>query len=415
MRRIAWILLALSLAAAATADNWPAWRGADGTGRCRETGVPVQWSATENVRWKTPLPGPGNSTPIVWGDRIFLTQSLDEGGKHRALLCFDRKDGKLLWQQETPFDGQETTHKDNPYCSASPVTDGERVVASLGSAGVVCCDFQGKLLWRRDLGRFEHIWGNAASPVIYRDLVILNCGPGERQFLLAMDKRTGKDVWNVDEPGGRFGQNAQEWVGSWTTPMIHTVNGRDELTMSWPGWVRAYNPLTGALLWSCQGLTNLVYTSPLLSPDAVVAMSGYGGSYLAVRPGGSGDVTQTHRLWHVERAPQRIGSGVILGEHVYMANEPGTAQCIDLKTGNTLWTERLGSSSWGTLVLADGKFYVTNLQGETFVFAAKPTFELIGRNPLGERTLASIAISNGDIFIRTYKHLWCVASTAFSN
>jgi len=179
--------------------------------------------------------------------------------------------------------------------------------------------------------------------------------------------------------------------------------------MSWPLTVKAYNPQTGALLWTCQGLGRLVYSSPLVTPEVVVAMSGYGGPYLAVKPGGKGDVTETHRQWHVERAPQRIGSGVIVGEHIYILNETGTVQCIELKTGKTLWNERVGAGAWGSMVHADGKLYVTNRQGETIVLAAQPTFELLSRNPLHERSNSSPAFSDGEIFVRTFGHLWCIS------
>jgi outer membrane protein assembly factor BamB len=285
------------------------------------------------------------------------------------------------------------------------------VVASHGSAGVVCYDLDGEQLWYRDLGKFEHIWGNAASPIFYQDLVILNCGPGERTFLLALDKKTGKDVWKVEKPGGMYGHKNSEWIGSWSTPIVISVRARDELVMSWPEAVEAYDPRTGEVLWTCKGLGKLVYTSPVGTPDIVVAMSGYHGPYLAVKPGGHGDVTETHRLWRFDqKVPQRIGSGVIVGDFFYIANEPGTAQCMDLKTGQTLWTERLGSGSWGSLVHADGKLYVTNLEGQTFVLAAQPRFEVLSRNPLHERTLASLAISEGDILIRTYENLWCIGA-----
>lgn len=412
MRVLCLVVLLLAAASAATAGNWPAWRGPLGNGYSDETGLPLTWSATENVRWKTPLPGPGNSTPIIWGDRVFLTQSLDRGGRQRAVICLDRRTGKILWQQSITFDGEETTHADNPYGSASPVTDGERVIAWFGSAGAVCYDFEGKELWRRDLGRFEHIWGNASSPLLYRDLAIFNCGPGERTFLLAVDKQTGKDVWKVEIPGGSFGEKSTDWSGSWSTPVLVRVKGRDELLLSWPEAVRAYDPRTGRDLWSCQGLTKLVYTSPVATPEVVVAMSGYGGSALAVRPGGSGDVTATHRLWREPRSPQRIGSGVIIGDYFYVVNAPGTAECIEWKTGKSLWTERIGFASWGNLVYAAGRLYVTTKQGETVVMAASPKFEILARSPLAEPTLASIAVSQGDLFIRTYNHLWCIQSPA---
>ncbi len=415
MKRTGWTVgILMGLTITASAHNWPAWRGPEGNGQCKEKDLPIKWSDTENVRWKVKLPERGNSTPIIWRDRIFLTQALEKEHQ-RAVMCFDRKDGKLLWHKAIEYKEKESTHKTNPYCSASAVTDGKHVIASHGSAGVVCYDFDGNQLWHRDLGKCEHIWGNAASPVIYKDLVILNFGPGERTFLIAMDKRTGRGVWKVDELGGKDGfKGRSEWFGSWSTPVIVPVDGKDQLIMTWGGIVKAYDPNDGELIWSCKGLerTNqpdrLTYTSPLVNSDVVVAMAGFGGPYLAVKTGGEGDVTETHRLWRHESAPQRIGSGVILGDHIYMANEPGTMQCIELKTGKTLWTERMNGGQWSSLVYADGKLYVTSLDGETFVLAAKPTYELLSKNPLGERTLASIAISDGEILLRTYEHLWCI-------
>ena len=395
------------------AENWPGWRGPRGDGTSAEKGLPTTWGPKENVRWKVKLPSPGNSSPIVWGDCVFLTQSIDKAGTERAVLCFDRKDGKELWRKAVPFAGQEPTHGTNPYCSATPVTDGERVIASHGSAGLVCYDFAGKELWRRDLGEFIHIWGNAASPILHGDHVILNCGPGERTSLRAFDKKTGKDVWEVAVPGGKRGESQTDWVGSWSTPRVLAVNGKDQLLMSWPEAVKGHDPATGKELWACRGLTKLVYTSPLVTPDVVVAMSGYGGSALAVKTGGSGDVTDTHRLWHhPKNNPQRIGSGVIVGEHLYMANAgPGTVQCFDLKTGKEVWDkETIGTAHWGSLVLIDGKLYGTDQTGDTYVFAAKPKFELLARNRLGEHTDASLAVSDGDIFVRTHQHLWCIAA-----
>src|SRR5581483_2548081 len=218
--RLAAVLLALStqysvLSTPARADNWPAWRGPTGQGHSAETDLPVKWSATENVKWKVPLPDEGNSTPVVWGDRVFVTQATGKttwppkggGGpataESRMLLCFRRSDGKELWRKEVTYKEPESTHPTNPFCSASPATDGERVIVSHGSAGVFCYDLGGRELWRRDLGKCEHIWGNAASPVIYKNLVILNFGPGPRTFLVALDKQTGREVWKVEEKGSK--------------------------------------------------------------------------------------------------------------------------------------------------------------------------------------------------------------------
>ena len=175
----------------ATADNWPAWRGPSADGVSREKNLPVEWSGAKNIRWKVPLPDRGNSTPVVWGSRIFITQAIESEGR-RTVMCLDRVNGRLLWQSGTAWKEKEETHPDNPYCSASPATDGERVIVSFGSAGVYCYDFDGKELWHRDLGKQQHEWGYASSPVLYRGLCLLNFGPGERSFIIALDKRSGR-------------------------------------------------------------------------------------------------------------------------------------------------------------------------------------------------------------------------------
>lgn len=422
--------LGLVLASSGFAANWPAWRGANADGISTEKNLPVKWSKDENVRWRIPLPEAGNSTPITWGDRIFLTQPV---GDRRTLMCLNRADGKLLWQQGVTTKEKEPTHGTNPFCSASPVTDGERVIVSFASDGLYCYDFNGKELWKRtDLGRQIHIWGNAASPVIYKDLCFLNFGPGETTYLIAVDKKTGKTIWKNDEAGGDAGgvppapKDAAKdapgekkaaprgkWLGSWTTPPIINEGGKDSLIMSWPGRVCSLDPMTGKERWTCDGLNPLVYTSPLHADGIVVAMGGFGGKALAVRTGGSGDVTMSRRLWHHPSSPQRIGSGVIHEGHIYIHNDPGTAMCINLETGKVVWNERLTSpaatgANWSSVMLSEGKCYTITQGGACFVFKASPTFELLSTNPLGERSNSSIVPSNGDLLIRTHKSLWCI-------
>lgn len=378
--------------------------------------MPLRWNSTNNVRWKTALPDRGNATPIIWEDQIFVAQAVENEGK-RLVICFDRRDGRELWRAGTTFEGKELTHEINPYCSASPVTDGERVIAFFGSAGLFCFDMEGKVLWQRDLGKQEHIWGYGASPVIYEDLCIQNFGPGERSFLIAVNKKTGETVWQVDERGHsgqeKPGEERAEWIGSWSTPIIREVQGRKELLMTFPTRVCALDPQTGKELWTCSGLNPLVYTSPLYSEGIVIGMGGYQGAALAVRAGGNGDVTESRRLWHIPRTRQRIGSGVVHGDFVYILNQPGIAECLELESGKARWEERLkgegvSSAAWGSMVLAEDRLYVTNESGDTFVVRASPEFEVLSVNPLGERTLASPAVSSGEIFIRTYKNLWCI-------
>lgn len=367
------------------------------------------------MRWKVPLAHPGNSTPVTWGDAVFLTQA-NKGGTVRSLLCFARPDGKLRWQADVAYPDKERAWHENWYANASPATDGERVVVSFGSAGMHCYDLAGKVLWKRtDLGKWTHAYGNAASPVLYGDLVILWCGPNEgkgRNFLLAASKRTGETVWEHDEP-----------YGSWGTPLVASVGGRDHLIIGRSplakgvpeeraGHLKGFDPTTGTERWSCRGLNSFVYTSALFADGVAVGLSGYGGSALAVKLGGSGDVT-TERLWLHPKNSQRVGSGVIVGGRVYVVDENATPHCYDLKTGEDLWKAepRLkGGLTWGSLVHADGRLYALMRSGETVVFAADPKFAVLAVNRLGagEQTNSSLAISNGDVFIRTFKHLWCV-------
>lgn len=415
MRQLA---LSLTLALAilvhpspAPAGDWPAWRGRDGTGVSDETGLPTEWSGTRNVTWKAPLPGPGNSTPAVWGDRVFVTCAKQKGAV-RSILCFDRNTGKLLWQGDTPFAGEEPTHETNPYCSGSPVTDGRRVFAWHGSAGAVAYDFDGKRLWHRDLGPFTHIWGNGSSPVIHGERVIFYCGPGPETVMLALDAATGETVWKNDLTEAKA-DKPDHWRGFWGTPVLRDVGeGRQELVLSLPGHLAGFDPETGKETWRCRGLSDLVYTSPLIGNGTIVAMSGYQGPAIGMRapkPGETGDLTDTHRLWVAPRSQQRVGSGVIAGDHVYILNDPGVAECIELTTGKAVWKDRAAGSSWGSMVYADGKLYVTDQEGRTVVLRPNPLkLEVIVSNELGETSRSSPAVSDGQIFLRTYKHLYCV-------
>jgi outer membrane protein assembly factor BamB len=347
-RPIAYLLLSLLIAFLAGAD-WPQWRGPLGTGLAPDpVGAPIEWSGEKNVRWKTPLPGPGNSTPIVLGQRVLLTGA-EEGGKLRSLYCFDRKTGKELWRKDTRYAVPELTHPTNPACASSPVTDGERVFVWHGSAGFFAYDLNGNEVWSKDLGKFEHVWGFASSPIIADDLVILSAGPGLRAFVVAMNPGTGEEAWRF-EPKESVSGKVDEFRGSWSTPVLAEIDGRQQLLISLPQRLYSLDPHSGQVIWSCGGLGDLVYTSPLPGDGVVVAMSGYHGPCLAVKTAeASGDVTETHRLWRLDQKPdnpQRVGSGVIVGDYVYIYNEPGIMFCIEARTGKLAWQERLGGTGW---------------------------------------------------------------------
>lgn len=403
------ISLCLLLVTLSHADDWPQWRGPTGMGLATGETAPLHWSNEKNVLWKTKLPAPGNSTPIISKGKVFLTQA-SQNGNERSLICFDRTNGKELWRRTVTYDDKEPTHKTNPQAAASPTTDGETVIAWFGSAGVYAYDFEGKKLWSRDLGDFRHIWGYAASPVIYKDLVLMNCGPGLSAFLIALDKKTGDEVWRRDIPE-LVSEKVEQYHGSWSTPIL--VRGeRDLMLLSAPKKLMAIDPATGDDIWHCDGLTDLVYTSPVTNGKIAVAMSGFHGADLAVRMGGSGDVTKTHKLWghpKGKQIPQRVGTGVMIGDYVYIYNEPGIAWCIDAKTGETTWQKRLGGTGWTSMVHIGKHIYVINTDGKTFVIDPDPAeCKVVAENDLDELTRGSIAVSNGQLFIRTYENLYCI-------
>ncbi len=418
MKQLVATVFLLGFTSIAVADDWPAWRGPTGQGYCFEKDVPLKWSATENVKWKIKLQHPGNSTPIVWKDKIILTMA-NKGGTVRSILCFDRADGKQLWKNDVSYPDKEQNWTPDWYANASPITDGERIVVSFGSAGMYCYDFKGQELWKRtDLGKWQHNFGNASSPVFYHDLCILYVGPDKQKGpngLVAVDKKTGKTIWQKEQKA-LWKKDSDS--GSWGTPIIVSIDGKDQLLYC-PGYrLESVDPKTGAELWFCEGLMEYAYNSPLFSPKhkIAVAMSGYHKSALAVKVGGSGNITQS-RLWHHPSNDQRVGSGVIVGDHVYIYEEASRERftgpkCFELNTGKEVWQleEKIGGTNWGSMVHVDGKLYVLTRDGTTFVLAASPKFEILATNRLdkGEQTNSSPAISNGEIFLRTNRHLWCI-------
>jgi outer membrane protein assembly factor BamB len=409
------LLFTLGFAAPLAAENWPNWRGPENIGISREKNLPLKWSPTENVRWKVKLPEAGNSTPIVWGQRVFLTQPVAAENR-RTLVCLDRKSGDVQWQAGTIHAAAEPTHPTNPYCSASPVTDGARVIVWFGSAGVFCFDLAGKQLWKRDLGVQEHEWGYAASPVIHGDLCFLNFGPGVNEFVVALNKHTGEIVWRYDlpKPTPEELKRDDNLRGSWSTPLVIRAGNRDELILTLADRVLALAPASGKPLWNCEGLGSLVYTSPAWGEGILVALGGYHRAGLAVKPGGQGDVTETLRLWHEPKSRLRLGSGIIHRGHLYINDMKSIVECRDLKTNQAVWEERLAApggnnETWASLILTgDERLYLLNQAGDTFVMAASPKFELLATNSLGEATNSSIVVSDGEIFVRTHEHLWCI-------
>ncbi|MEY4178432.1 MAG: outer membrane protein assembly factor BamB [Planctomycetota bacterium] len=405
-----------SASLAARAADWPSFRGPTLSGLAAEAKAPTRWADDQNIRWKVELPRPGNGSPIVVGDQVYVTSAEDAEGKGRSLYCFDAASGAKKWVRTVTAARKFATHDTNPYCGTTPVATADRVVVWHASAGLHCYDRDGKVLWSRDLGEFEHMWGYGTSPILHAGRVILHSGPGKRVFVGAYELETGKTIWETDEPleGDADRNKAGKYHGSWTTPVIVRVGGDEQLVLAMPTRVVAYRPADGKTLWWCEGTSHsrgdLAYSSPLIAGDVLFVTGGFNGAAFAVRLGGSGNVTETHRLWRKENNPQSIGSGVVVGEYVYRPNAgPGTIECLEPATGKVRWTQRAGVAYWASLVQVGDLLYGIDQDAATVVFRANPDkFEQVAVNKLTGNCNATPAVSGARLFVRTEKSLVCI-------
>jgi outer membrane protein assembly factor BamB len=392
----------LLLAAGAGAEEWPGWRGPRGDGTSKETGIPLRWSRTENLLWKTPLPGTGYSSPVVWGDRIFLTTCLEKK-EQRVLLCLDRQSGKILWQKCVLTAKLEPKHGLNSYASSTPTTDGRHVwVAFLQGAHVqvACYDFKGKRVWLRSPGKFYSKHGFCSSPVLYKDLVILNGDHDGDGYLVALDKATGRQRWRTDRPNK---------TRSYCVPLLIDAAGKKQLVLSGSKCVASYSPDNGKLIWIIDGPTEQFVASLVFADNVLFLTAGFPERHvLAIRLDGKGNVTKTHIPWRHRKAASYVPSPVANGHYFFLVSDFGVASCYQAKTGKRLWLERLGRHHSASPVAAGGYLYFVDDAGTTFVLKAGPRFEVVSKNALGEACYASPAVAHGRLFIRTVKHLYCI-------
>ena len=384
--------------------DWPAWRGPRGDGVSEETDLPIHWSSTDNVCWKAAIPGRGYSSPAIFGDRIFLTTCLESEQK-RVLLCLSRLDGHLLWQREVLSAALEKKHQRNGYATATPATDGAHVyVAFLQGVDVqvVCYDVDGKEIWRHSPGEFHSVHGYAMSPVLWHDLVILNCDQDAQGYLVGMDQQTGQERWRTDRPNH---------TRSYCVPTVFDTAGRTQMVLSGSKCVASYDPATGKQLWIINGPTDQ-YVASLVWSDGVFFLTAGFPTYhlMGIRDDGSGDITKTHILWHDTKRASYVPSPIAYDHLFYVVSDLGWATCIEPKTGQKLWSEKLGRYHSPSPVAADGYLYFLDDDGEIFVLKAGPTFDLVGKNVMGEECRASPAISRGQIFIRTFTTLYCIGA-----
>lgn len=404
-------LLALALLpGVGRAENWPVWRGPRGDGTSRETGIPTHWSSTENVRWKTPLPGRGYSSPVVWGERIFVTWCVEDK-KTRVLGCLDRRDGKLLWDKVVLEAPLERKHGLNSYASATPATDGKHVwVAFLDKPDMVvaCYDFEGKEMWRTSPGKLLSMHGFCSSPILYKDTVILNGDQDGNGYLVALEKSKGKERWRTRRPNR---------TRSYCTPIIVEAGGRTQLVMSGSKCVTGYDPDSGKLLWIIDGPTEQYVASLVYTEGLFFLTTGFPEYHLlAIRPDGNGNVTHSHVAWHHRRLPAKeasyVPSPIAHGKYFFVVSDQGFASCFEARTGKRLWMHKLGRHHSASPVSAEGRLYFPADNGDTYVLRAGPTFEVLAKNPLGEECYASPAIAEGCLYMRTTQHLYCLGTSA---
>jgi outer membrane protein assembly factor BamB len=408
------LALALTLTLGTAAD-WPQFRGPTVSGVSAEKGLPTKWSAKEGIAWKTEIPGPGTSSPVFIGDRIYLTYYSgynvpgkpkgEQSALRRHLLSLDRKTGKIKWDKEfeAKLPEQDNIRDGHGYASSTPAADGDRVYCFFGKSGVFAFDHNGKQLWQADVGTTIHGWGSAASPVLHGDLVIVNASV-ESEMLFAFDKATGKEKWKA--------KGIRE---AWNTPVVvKNKDGKDELIVPIAGKILAFDPNTGNQLWTCNTDIGWYMVPSVVAHDGIVyAIGGRSGvAALAVKTGGTGDVTRTHRLWTGKKG-SNVSSPVFHDKHIYFMNDSNEhAFCLEAATGNVVYEERMprAGTVYASSLMADGKIYYVSRDGKTFVVAAKPEFELLATNDLRDGSIfhATPVAIDGKLFIRSDKYLYCL-------
>jgi outer membrane protein assembly factor BamB len=420
------------LATTAGAANWPQWRGPGGSGVSSERNLPAEWNVNKNIKWKTPIAGRGHSSPVVWGNKIFLTTAIegdvvtgakavthiidgqeflhpDSIGADRRhtfkVICINADTGKILWEQ-TAFEGTpyDNRHRKSSYASSTPVTDGKSVYAFFGTEGLFAYDMNGKLVWKADLGKLGTVgMGTGTSPILYENLIIVQCDEesGAASFIVALDKKTGKEVWRT----------ARKVQASWATPMLVAGAKRTELITSGNEMVIAYDPATGKELWRHKGVDSNAIPSPVANQEMVFISAGFPAKVvMAINMGASGDLGESV-VWKYAKGTAYVPSPILYGEYLYLTTDRGILTCLDAKTGEVKYEGGrlpIPATFTASPIAFEGKILLTSEDGDTFVIKAGPKHEILGTNSVGEPVYASPAVADGKIFIRGEKNIYCV-------
>lgn len=403
----------LACSEAKAAQEWPQFRGPGGQGMSLATNVPVRWSATNNIAWSVEVPGGGWSSPVLAGGRVYLTSAVPESGSGDVslrVLCFDATDGKTLWNVEVlrpdPASAK-AMHQKNSQASPTPIVKDGRIYVHFGHMGTAALDLAGKVVWEETEIKYKPVHGNGGSPALVGDKLVFSCDGASDPFVAALDAATGKVAWKTPR------NTPAQRPFSFSTPLAIEVGGATQVICPGSGLVGAYDPKTGKELWRARyGEGYSVVPRPVFAHGLLFVSSAFDRpEVFAVKPeGAQGDVTDTHVAWSLKKGAPNTPSMLVVGEELYFVSDGGIASCVDAKTGTVHWSERLGGDFSASPVFAEGRLYFQNEAGVGFVLKAGKTFELLAKNELGERSLASCAVADGTLFIRTKSRLWRVGA-----
>jgi outer membrane protein assembly factor BamB len=402
------VLLAASFSTHASAQEWTRFRGPNGSGISNAKGIPVTWTE-QDFRWRVSFAGQSHSQPVIWGERLFLTNAT-ENSRERALVCLNKNDGKELWAKTYELPTHRPQNRNASFANSSPVVDAERVIACFVSADhfwVRSFDHSGNELWSRDLGTFTSQHGHGASPMIYENMVIVTNDQDGESFVLAMELKTGNTVWKTSRRAVKGGT-------AYATPTIHPRPGTtpELLLASQAHGISGLDPKTGAMLWESPVYDKRMIASPVVAGDVVIGSCGQGGgqgNYLAaVKLGGKGDVSATHLAYKLTKATNYVPTPLFLDGILYIFSDNGIASALEPATGKTIWSERMNAEFFASPVIIDGKIYAPTVAGEMVVLAPGDTFKLLARNPLGEGTRSTPCVDGGRLYLKTFSHLVCI-------
>ncbi len=405
------LLLLFAPASACWAEDWPEFRGPTGQGLVREGKAPLEWGPRKNAVWTQTIPGKGWSSPVVVAGKVYLTTAApgsaaadNQGPLKLEALCLDAGSGKILWEKVVFLQpaGSPRIHTKNSHASPTPLVYDGRVYVHFGHMGTACLDTEGKILWKNSDLHYAPVHGNGGSPILVEDLLIFSCDGSNNPFVVALNKETGRVVWKTP----RSVNAAKKF--SFHTPLLITVDGKEQVISAGSEAVCAYDPADGKEIWKVRTNGYSVIPRPVFGNGLLYVCTGYDSpTLLAIKPDGKGDVTDSHVVWKATRNVPNTASVLLSGDELYMVSDRGAVSCLDAKTGSVVWSERLpGSNFSASPLLIDGKIYLQSEEGVGTVLKAGRTFEQLARNPLNERALASFAAAEGALFVRTEKHLY---------